>query len=61
MVGSSGHFLLTPTPGKPVPSDRLLVAVAIADQVGVALAADDAPNGLTGARRPGSNSDEPGN
>jgi hypothetical protein len=39
-----GHFLLTPTPGKPVPPDRLLVAVAIADQVGAALAADDSPN-----------------
>jgi hypothetical protein len=36
-----GHFHLTPTPGKPVPSDRLLVAVAIADQVGAALAADE--------------------
>ncbi len=35
-----GHFHLTPTPGKPVPSDRLLVAVAIADQVGAALATE---------------------
>jgi K+-sensing histidine kinase KdpD len=34
-----GHFLLTPTPGKPVPQERLMVAVAIADQVGAALAA----------------------
>jgi K+-sensing histidine kinase KdpD len=37
-----GHFLLTPTPGKSVPSDRLLLAVAIADQVGAALVADEA-------------------
>jgi hypothetical protein len=44
-----GHFLLTPTPGKPVSSDRLLVAVAIADQVGAALAADDSPHGFAGA------------
>jgi hypothetical protein len=35
-----GHFLLTPTPGKPVPHGRLLVAVAIADQVGAAIAGD---------------------
>ena len=40
-----GHFLLTPTPGKPVSPDRLLVAVAIADQVGAALAADESPDG----------------
>jgi K+-sensing histidine kinase KdpD len=33
-----GHFMLTPTPGKSVPHDRLVVAVAIADQVGAALA-----------------------
>ncbi len=43
-----GHFLLTPTPGKPVPPDRLLVAVAIADQVGAALAAEENPSGLAG-------------
>ena len=43
-----GHFLLTPTPGKPVPPDRLLVAVAVADQVGAALAVDDGPGGLAG-------------
>ena len=56
-----GHFVLTPTPGKPVPPDRLLVAVAIADQVGVALAAEDAPSGYAtaGARRPGTNADDP--
>ncbi len=44
-----GHFVLTPTPGRPVPPDRLLVAVAIADQVGAALAADDGPNGFAGS------------
>jgi hypothetical protein len=33
-----GHFLLTPTPGKSVPPERLVVAVAIADQVGAVLA-----------------------
>jgi hypothetical protein len=43
-----GHFLLTPTPGKPVPEERLLVAVAIADQVGTALAADEGPGGFAG-------------
>lgn len=32
-----GHFLLAPTPGKPVSHERLIVAVAIADQVGAAL------------------------
>jgi hypothetical protein len=35
-----GHFLLTSTPGKSVPHERLIVAVAIADQVGAALAFD---------------------
>ncbi len=40
-----GHFLLTPTPGKPVPHERLIVAVSLADQVGAALAADHAPGG----------------
>ncbi len=35
-----GHFVLTPTPGAPVPHQQLLVAVTIADQVGAALAAD---------------------
>ncbi|MGD0393531.1 MAG: DUF4118 domain-containing protein [Acidimicrobiales bacterium] len=56
-----GHFLLTPTPGKSVSPDRLLVAVAIADQVGVALAAEDSPNGLArvGAPHPGPSSDDP--
>jgi hypothetical protein len=45
-----GHFLLTPTPGTPVLHDRLLVAVAIADQVGAALAADEPPNGAAGSQ-----------
>jgi len=48
-----GHFLLTPTPGKSVPPDRLLVAVAIADQVGAALAADESPDGSLAAARLG--------
>ena len=33
-----GRFVMVPTPGSPVSSDRLLVAAFIADQVGVALA-----------------------
>jgi hypothetical protein len=45
-----GHFLLTPTPGKAIAQDRLLVAVAIADQVGAALAADDGPGGFAATR-----------
>ncbi len=48
-----GHFLLTPTPGKPVSHERLLVAVTIADQVGAALAADDSGNGSPGTGGPG--------
>jgi K+-sensing histidine kinase KdpD len=36
-----GHFLLTPTPGVPVSGEQLRVAVAIADQVGAALAAEE--------------------
>ena len=48
-----GHFLLTPTPGQPVSPDRLLVAVAIADQVGVALAADESPDGSLASARLG--------
>ncbi len=48
-----GHFLLTPTPGKPVSADRLLVAVAIADQVGAALAADESPDGSLASARLG--------
>jgi hypothetical protein len=44
-----GHFLLTPTPGRPIPHDRLLVAVAVADQVGVALAADEGPKMAVGS------------
>ena len=48
-----GHFLLTPTPGKPVSPDRLLVAVTIADQVGAALAADESPDGSLASARLG--------
>ena len=33
-----GRFVMVPTPGAPVPADRLLVAAFIADQVGAALA-----------------------
>lgn len=33
-----GRFLLTPTPGLPVPFERRVVAVALADQAGAALA-----------------------
>jgi len=40
-----GHFVLTPTPGHPVSHQSLLVAVALADQVGAALAGDDSPAG----------------
>jgi K+-sensing histidine kinase KdpD len=43
-----GHFVLMPVPGTPVAGDVLLVAVAIADQVGAALAA--APGWVPGAR-----------
>jgi hypothetical protein len=39
-----GHFVLTPTPGAPVPHQQLLVAVTIADQVGSVLAADTTPD-----------------
>jgi K+-sensing histidine kinase KdpD len=48
-----GHFLLTPTPGKPVPPDRLLVAVAMADQVGAALAHEEMPDGSPASARLG--------
>jgi hypothetical protein len=34
-----GRFVLVPTPGQPVSLDRLTVAVALADQVGAAMAA----------------------
>jgi hypothetical protein len=34
-----GRFVMTPTPGAPVSSDRLLVVAFIADQVGAALSA----------------------
>jgi len=33
-----GRFILTPTPGQPIPFDKRLVAIALADQVGAALA-----------------------
>ena len=33
-----GRFVLTPTPGQPIPFDKRLVAIALADQVGAALA-----------------------
>jgi len=35
-----GRYLLTPTPGLPVSFERRIVAVALADQVGAAFAAD---------------------
>jgi K+-sensing histidine kinase KdpD len=35
-----GYFVLTPTPGLPVPAHRLLVAVSLADLVGASLATD---------------------
>ncbi|MBV9411487.1 MAG: DUF4118 domain-containing protein [Acidimicrobiia bacterium] len=42
LVESRGHhlgrFILTPTPGQPIPFDKRLVAIALADQVGAALA-----------------------
>ncbi|MBV8159694.1 MAG: DUF4118 domain-containing protein [Acidimicrobiia bacterium] len=37
-----GRFILTPTPGKPVPFDKRLVAIALSDQVGAALATPQA-------------------
>jgi hypothetical protein len=40
-----GHFLLTPTPGHPVPAHRLMVAVSMADLLGASLATDhDVPS-----------------
>ena len=45
-----GHFLLVPVPGFPVGRDDLLVAVAIADQVGAAFAA--APRTPRGSATP---------
>ncbi len=35
-----GHFVLTPSPGRPVLHQQLVVAVTIADQVGASLLAD---------------------
>jgi K+-sensing histidine kinase KdpD len=37
-----GHFVLVPVPGTRVPQDHLMVAVAVADQVGAALVGSDA-------------------
>jgi len=37
-----GRFVLAPTTGVPVSLDRLTVAVALADQVGAALASQSA-------------------
>ena len=39
--GLLGHFPLTPTPGRRVPATACMVAVAMADQLGAALAADN--------------------
>ncbi len=39
-----GTFILTPTPGEPISHDRCVVAVALADQLGAALAAGGAPD-----------------
>ena len=33
-----GRYILTPTPGEPIPFDKRLVAIALADQVGAVLA-----------------------
>jgi K+-sensing histidine kinase KdpD len=48
-----GHFILTPTPGTPVSSEALRVAVAIADQVGAALAAEEQRPTSGGPETPG--------
>jgi hypothetical protein len=40
-----GRIVLVPTPGIPVSIDKLTVAVALADQVGAALAAQPTLNG----------------
>ena len=34
-----GAFILTPTPARPISHERCVVAVALADQLGAALAA----------------------
>ena len=57
-----GHFLLTPTRGRPVTREHLLAAVAIADLVGAVLFAEDsgsAPDDHTG-RPAGSDGEEAG-
>jgi len=38
-----GTFILTPTPAKPISNERCVVAVALADQLGAALAAQPSP------------------
>ena len=38
-----GRYVLVPTPAVPVPFDRRVVAVALADQVAAAFAADGGP------------------
>jgi K+-sensing histidine kinase KdpD len=48
-----GHFVLVPTPGVPVTGDQLRVAVAIADQVGAALAAEEMRHSTRGPDTPG--------
>jgi hypothetical protein len=45
-----GHFLLTPTPGHRVAHGQLLVAVAIADQVGAVLATEDPIHASSGSK-----------
>ena len=42
-----GTFILTPTPGTPISDERCVAAVALADQLGTALAAR--PGGGPGA------------
>jgi Domain of unknown function (DUF4118) len=48
-----GHFVLTPTPGAPVSGEQLRVAVAIADQVGAALAVEEPRPKTDGPDSPG--------
>jgi hypothetical protein len=44
-----GHFVLTPTPGRRVESERVVTAVAIADLVGGVILADESdPVGVSG-------------
>ena len=48
-----GHFLLTPTPGVLVSGEQLRVAVAIADQVGATLSAEELRPSTGGPDAPG--------